>query len=216
MARYNFYITAIKNPQTVGTTKIYDDIKRIGNFYGSNAGVTAYLSGSANSTLNYNLWFDGNNVNQDNVVISLRNLPNVTYVEKGRENPTQTTWLQNVANTINQNARTYTVKSGDTLSKIAAAHNTTVAALVALNNISNANLIHVGQVLRISGTGTTQTTPVVNNPNTTVPVITPPITPQPKETGFFDGIEKVIGKAGISVTMLAVVAVGIIVLKNRK
>lgn len=46
---------------------------------------------------------------------------------------------------------TYTVRAGDTLARIAAAHNTTVAHLVSLNNISNPNLITPGQVLRVSG-----------------------------------------------------------------
>ena len=47
---------------------------------------------------------------------------------------------------------TYTVVKGDTLSKIAAANNTTVAKLVELNNIADPNYIVVGQVLIISGT----------------------------------------------------------------
>lgn len=46
---------------------------------------------------------------------------------------------------------TYTVKKGDTLYAIAKNYNTTVSALAKLNNISNANLIYVGQVLVISG-----------------------------------------------------------------
>lgn len=50
---------------------------------------------------------------------------------------------------------TYTVKKGDTLSEIAVQYNTTVAALVKLNNISNPNYIVVGQVLIISGTAST-------------------------------------------------------------
>lgn len=49
---------------------------------------------------------------------------------------------------------TYTVKAGDTLSKIAANNNTTVAKLASLNNISNVNLIYVGQVLKLDGTAT--------------------------------------------------------------
>lgn len=49
-------------------------------------------------------------------------------------------------------ATTYTVKKGDTLSKIAAANGTTVSALAELNNIKNDNLIYVGQVLKLSGT----------------------------------------------------------------
>lgn len=43
----------------------------------------------------------------------------------------------------------YTVKSGDTLSKIAIKYNTTVDSLVKLNNISNPNLIYVGEKIRI-------------------------------------------------------------------
>lgn len=44
---------------------------------------------------------------------------------------------------------TYTVKSGDTLTSIAAKYGTSVAALVRLNDIKNKNLIYVGQVLKI-------------------------------------------------------------------
>lgn len=45
--------------------------------------------------------------------------------------------------------KTYTVKSGDTLSAIASKYGTTVAKLVSLNGIKNANLIYPGQVLKI-------------------------------------------------------------------
>jgi LysM repeat protein len=44
---------------------------------------------------------------------------------------------------------TYTVKNGDNLTKIAKANNTTVAKLVEINGIKNANLISVGQVLKL-------------------------------------------------------------------
>lgn len=44
---------------------------------------------------------------------------------------------------------TYTVKSGDTLSGIAAKFGTTVAKLQSLNGISDPNKIYVGQVLKI-------------------------------------------------------------------
>jgi GH24 family phage-related lysozyme (muramidase) len=54
------------------------------------------------------------------------------------------------AGSTNQ-ASSYTVKSGDTLSAIAAANGTTVAALARDNNISNPDQISVGQVLRING-----------------------------------------------------------------
>ena len=45
--------------------------------------------------------------------------------------------------------KTYTVKSGDTLSGIASKYKTTVAKLVKDNNIANANLIYVGQKIVI-------------------------------------------------------------------
>jgi len=45
--------------------------------------------------------------------------------------------------------RTYTVQSGDTLSAIAARFDTTVAAIVNLNDLNNANNLRVGQELLI-------------------------------------------------------------------
>ena len=53
---------------------------------------------------------------------------------------------------------TYTVKSGDTLSQIAARFNTTTSALASTNHISNPNLIEVGQQLRINNSASTQKT----------------------------------------------------------
>lgn len=51
--------------------------------------------------------------------------------------------LQSIKETV------YTVKSGDTLTKIAKKYNTTVQALTSLNNLSNPNLLRVGQKLKI-------------------------------------------------------------------
>jgi LysM repeat protein len=45
--------------------------------------------------------------------------------------------------------KTYTIKAGDSLSSIAAKFKTTVTALMALNNLTNANRISVGQVLKL-------------------------------------------------------------------
>ncbi|MDE5977005.1 MAG: LysM peptidoglycan-binding domain-containing protein, partial [Turicibacter sp.] len=59
--------------------------------------------------------------------------------------------------TSTTNTSTYTVKSGDTLSEIAARYQTTVSRLVSLNGISNPNVIYPGQVLKITGTSTTNT-----------------------------------------------------------
>ncbi len=49
-----------------------------------------------------------------------------------------------------ETATTYTVAKGDNLTKIAKRFNTTVNALVKLNNIKNPNVINVGQVLKIA------------------------------------------------------------------
>ena len=55
-------------------------------------------------------------------------------------------------------AESYTVKSGDTLSAIAKEKNTTVDAIAQKNNISNVNLITVGQVLDIEDANATNKT----------------------------------------------------------
>lgn len=51
--------------------------------------------------------------------------------------------------------KTYTVKSGDTLSGIGSHFNVAVEKLVSLNNIKNKNVVSVGQVLKLTGTVTT-------------------------------------------------------------
>ena len=60
-------------------------------------------------------------------------------------------------NIDNNKVETYVVKQGDTLSEIALKYGTTVNSLVSLNNISNPNLIYVGQVLKIGPSGGTTT-----------------------------------------------------------
>lgn len=52
----------------------------------------------------------------------------------------------------------YVVKAGDTLSGIASKYGTTYQTLAAYNNISNPNLIYVGQQIKIPGNGTTTNT----------------------------------------------------------
>lgn len=53
---------------------------------------------------------------------------------------------------------TYTVKPGDSLSKIAKKHGISINALASLNNIKNKNFIRTGQVLKLSGSEHVQTT----------------------------------------------------------
>lgn len=54
------------------------------------------------------------------------------------------------------NADSVTVSAGDTLSHIAARHNTTVDALQKLNNLENINLIFPGQTIEVGENGETQ------------------------------------------------------------
>ncbi|MFJ3089010.1 peptidoglycan-binding protein [Streptomyces sp. NPDC086838] len=74
------------------------------------------------------------------------------WVQKGAPRP------GNTASDDTGASSTYTVKRGDTLTAIASAHNTTVAALVKLNSLKNPNELDVGQKLKIS-TSTASTPP---------------------------------------------------------
>lgn len=70
----------------------------------------------------------------------------------------------NAAPAINTNASSYTVQSGDSLSKIASLFGTSVSKIKALNGLSNDSL-QVGQVLKVKGTipSTNVTTPSNTN-----------------------------------------------------
>lgn len=71
--------------------------------------------------------------------------------------------LQTSAQAQTMTSGTYTVRSGDSLSAIAARFGTTVSALQSANGIRNANLIYPGQVLRVSGQATAQRTYTVRS-----------------------------------------------------
>lgn len=60
-----------------------------------------------------------------------------------------TKYLKKITDKDKQKVRTYIVQTGDTLSGIAAAFNTTVRKLVAENGIRNPDLIYAGQKLKI-------------------------------------------------------------------
>ncbi|AVK61723.1 LysM domain-containing protein [Lactobacillus sp. CBA3605] len=75
------------------------------------------------------------------------------------------------ATTTAADAATVTVKAGDTVAEIANTYNTSVDAIKNANNLSNVNLIFVGDQLEVNGTATTTTTstttPVANTTTTT-------------------------------------------------
>ena len=66
------------------------------------------------------------------------------------------------------NSSTYTVKAGDTLYSIAVKFGVTVQSIVNANNIKNANLISIGQVLKIPGKGGGTTPPPATTTSYTV------------------------------------------------
>lgn len=86
--------------------------------------------------------------------------PPVSSNQSNSEKPSS----NNSTQSNNTSSTTYTVVSGDTLSKIAAKYKTTVANLQKWNNISS-HLIYVGQKISINGTSSNASTPpVVNKP----------------------------------------------------
>ena len=87
--------------------------------------------------------------------------PNLIYVGqvlKLANTTTASTSSTSSATSTSSSATTYTVKSGDTLSSIACSYNTTTSTLTSLNNLSNPNLIYVGQVLKVAGSSTSVST----------------------------------------------------------
>ncbi len=96
---------------------------------------------------------------------SANNISNPNRIIAGRRLtvPDSYSASSNNSSSRSSSASTYTVKSGDTLSAIAARYGTSVAALASKNGISNPNRISVGQRLTISGssapsTGSTSST----------------------------------------------------------
>jgi murein DD-endopeptidase MepM/ murein hydrolase activator NlpD len=64
---------------------------------------------------------------------------------------------------MTQTTQTYVVKTGDTLTSIAAHFHTTVELLQKWNNIPNPNIIKVGQKLLVSAPGGSSPPPVSSN-----------------------------------------------------
>lgn len=131
----------------------------------------------------------------------------------GTEQPTTTT------TTTNNN--TYTVKSGDTLSKIGAKLGVNWQTIAALNGIAAPYIIRVGQVLKVSGGGTATTpAPVIIQPQNLPPILTnngggnnPQPQPQKKLlSNFFDTDTGKLTGIGIA----ALILVGGIVLTSGK
>lgn len=88
--------------------------------------------------------------------------PNLIYVgqrllvnQSSNSNSSSSDQSSSTTTNTEASAASYTVKSGDTLSGIASQYNTTVNQIVSLNQLSNPNLIYVGQVLKLKNSQTT-------------------------------------------------------------
>jgi lysozyme len=107
--------------------------------------------------------------------------PNPTPTATGTPTPTPTTTPKPTATPTPTTQPpsgflTYTVVSGDTLSRIATRYSVTVSAILTANGLTNPNYIYVGQVLRIPSQSAAAATP---NPTSTA---TKPATPKPSAT----------------------------------
>lgn len=114
---------------------------------------------------------------RDGATTSATTAPTTTTTAPTTTAPTTTAPTTTAPTTTTSGPITYTVKSGDTLGKIAAKHNTTVDAIAKANGIADVNRISLGQKLIIPGTtaapsttapapATTTTAPTTSNTNT--------------------------------------------------
>ena len=101
---------------------------------------------------------------------------------------------------------TYTVQTGDTLGEIAAAHNTSVAAIVQLNGITNPSRIFPGQELQIPSANA-GTTGDVESPPTATPLPTPLPTVEPITyvVRAGDSLFQIAAAYGVSIVELAAI-----------
>lgn len=118
------YTCAIRQYSSTGRLNGYNGNLDLNKFYGDREAWMKYATGS-------------NKANTNTSKPQTENSPSTPQTSTG---------------TANNGAQTYTVKSGDTLSAIAAKYGTTYQYLAQINGIANPNLIYPGQVLKVTGT----------------------------------------------------------------
>lgn len=133
------------------------------NAISAKTGVSVAAIASANGIKNVN-WISVGQVLKLSTTSSNSNPSTTTTNNSGNSNSGSST-----SNSTTTATQTYTIKSGDTLNSIASKTGTSLATIAYLNGIKNANLIYVGQVLKLSGTATpnnTTTSPTTTNTTT--------------------------------------------------
>ena len=139
-------VLKLKNSQTTNSSSSSSTATTTAGTYTVKAGDTLSAIASRYSTSSSTLA----------LLNSLSN-PNLIYVGqvlKVSSNASTSSSTSSSANSTVTTATSYTVKSGDTLSAIAAKYGTTYQALASANSISNPNDIYVGQVIKVSATAT--------------------------------------------------------------
>lgn len=142
-----------KQTESAQTPETNVTVSNTGYYTVKGGDTLSRIAGQFNTTVN-NLAALNDIHNVNRIYIGQRLLVRQPAAEQQQQ---QTTPKQTETNTTT-NSNTYTVKSGDTLSQIAARFNTTTSALASTNHISNPNLIEVGQQLRINYSASTQKT----------------------------------------------------------
>lgn len=133
------------------------------------------------------------------------NNQNTTTTTTTTPNQNHTTAPVNNNNTV----KTYTVKSGDTLSAIANRFGMNYIQLAQINNIRNVNRIYVGQTLRLQAqvNNSTVSQPVHNNTNNVKPAPAPAPTPTTNNAAYTvksgDTLSGISSRFGVSYEQLA-------------
>nr|WP_252895013.1 LysM peptidoglycan-binding domain-containing protein [Liquorilactobacillus satsumensis] len=91
-------------------------------------------------------------------LVSLNSISNANYIYVGQKltvaSSSSSSSNSSSSSTSSTSKKTYTVKSGDTLTSIAKTYGTTVSKIASLNSISNTNYIYIGEELTVSGSST--------------------------------------------------------------
>ncbi|MDG9733974.1 LysM peptidoglycan-binding domain-containing protein [Leuconostoc pseudomesenteroides] len=139
---------------------------------------------------------------------SLNNITNVNMIKVGQVlKVTQTTTAAQSAtsaSTSTSNTASYTVKSGDTLSKIAANYNMSLTQIASLNQISNVNAIRIGQVLKVSQatTSANQSSTTTSKATTTTSTSTTTTTTGSYKVNSGDTLYAIAAKLGVNINTL--------------
>lgn len=141
-------VLKLKNSQTTDNSSSTSTAATTAGTYTVKAGDTLSGIASCFSTSSSTL-ASLNSISNPNLIY----VGQVLKVSAGATNSSSTSSASNTATT----ASSYTVKSGDTLSAIAAKYGTTYQALASANSISNPNDIYVGQVIKLSSAATAST-----------------------------------------------------------